>query len=207
VGQPRTSLKIGLTGGIASGKSTVAGYFAALGACVVDADKIAHGIIEPGGAAFDPVVERFGPEILDTAGSIDRARLGEIVFGDPDGLAALNAIVHPEVRAESNRRIAECAARPETQLIIYDAALLVETGVHRDFDKLVVTYCSNEAQRSRVMRRDGLSEARAEARIAAQLPVEDKVDLADYVVDTEESRDRVQERVAEIYELLTAELS
>lgn len=202
----RPYLRVGLTGGIASGKSTVARYFSALGACVIDADRIAHAVLEPGGGAFQAVVDRFGPEILDAQGSIVRSRLGEMVFSDPEGLTALNAIVHPEVRALSNQHIADCAARPGVRLIVYDAALLIETGTYRDFDRLVVTSCSPATQLARIMQRDGLREPQAQARIDAQSSLEEKLDLADYVIDTEGTEDDARLQTQRVYEQLIAEL-
>lgn len=200
------NLKVGLTGGIASGKTTVARFFRALGACVVDADQIAHEVMEPGGRAFQQVVDRFGPEILDAQGCIVRSRLAEIVFSDPVGLAALNLIVHPEVRDESNRRVADCAAKPDTRIIVYDAALLVETGAYRNFDRIVVTCCSPETQLARIMDRDNLREPQAQARIEAQASLQEKLDLADYVIDTEGDVESTKERATEIYNNLMAEL-
>jgi len=203
--QPPAILMVGLTGGIASGKSTVAARLAELGACVISADKVAHEIIEPGGPAYDAVVERFGAGILSPDGHIVRERLGQIVFNDPEALRALNAIVHPRVRQESARRIEHCAQDGHTWLVIYDAALLVETGTHRNLDRLIVTACSRKNQIARLNERDGMSNADAAARIDAQAPLDDKIDRADYVIDTDGTIEETLRQTDEIYESLHAD--
>ena len=134
-------LRVGLTGGIASGKTTVAQMFSELGALVVDADEIAHRVVAAGGPAYERVVARFGRAILDDRGEVVRSRLGRLVFDDSTARAALNAIVHPEVRAEADRRIADYAGAAPVAL--FDAALLVETGAYRDFDRVIVVRCAS----------------------------------------------------------------
>jgi len=198
-------LCVGLTGGIASGKSTVAQHLGRLGALVLDADALAHEVLTPGRPAHAAVVERFGREILGPDGRVDRVRLGQIVFADPEGLSALNAIVHPEVRAELARRTDECRREGRAWLVIYDAALLVETGEHRALDRLIVVRCARETQERRLAER-GLSPAAARARLAAQAPLEDKLDVADHVIDTDlpleetlAEADRVFERLRQDY--------
>jgi len=148
---------VGLTGGIASGKSNVAGVFVELGAFVVDADHLAHRLMRPGEPAFDEIVERFGRRIVDDRGEIDRQRLGRLVFGDAQARAALNGIMHPRVRAEAERQFAEAAAAGRARVAVFDAALLVETGAFRDFDRLIVLRCARETQIERLIQRGGLS--------------------------------------------------
>lgn len=183
---PRPALLIGLTGGIASGKSTVAQVFHDRGAFVVDLDRVAHETMEPGGAAYADVVERFGPAILAPDGRIDRKRLGPIVFADPSALADLNGLVHPHVRSEWRRRVDEFSSEaPPPRIAVIEAALLVETGQHRDLDGLVVVHCSPETQLRRLMERDGLSESAARERIDSQAPVSEKLAAANWLIETD----------------------
>lgn len=193
---------VGLTGGIASGKSAVSRYLSELGAWVVDADAVAHDVIAPDGSAYDGVVERFGKQILDPDGRIDRDLLGQIVFGDPQAMADLNAIVHPKIHAESTRRLVEGAAESGAAIAIYDAALLVETGIHDRFERLIVVACDRETQIERLADRDGYSRAKAEARIDAQLPLEEKVAQADFVIDTDTTLERTRQETARVYQAL-----
>jgi len=192
-------LRTGLTGGIAAGKTTVANRFAELGAEVIRADEVAHRVVEPDGPAYAAVVARFGDGILGPDGRIERARLARIVFGDPVELSALNALVHPHVREESEQRMERCAREGRAWLVIYDAALLVETGYHRRLDRLVVVRCSPATQVRRLQQRDGMSEEHARARIRAQAPLEDKLDAADYVIDTEGTLEQTREQTDRVY--------
>lgn len=179
------ALRAGLTGGIGSGKSTVARRFAERGAVVVDLDRVSHAVTAPGGPAHRAVVDAFGPEICDDEGAIDRRRLGEIVFADPSLRARLEGIVHPIVREEGERLAREGLAESSVPIAVVDAALLVESGGWQTMDRLVVTSCQVETQVRRVMARDGLDEAEVRRRIAAQAPLERKLAVADYVIDTE----------------------
>jgi dephospho-CoA kinase len=195
-------LKVGLTGGVASGKSTVAALFSSYGAFVVDADRLAHEIISPGRAEFDRVVARFGSGILDDAGEIDRAQLGQIVFDDAEGRQALEKILHPGVGAEAARRFEDAARKLKIRIGVFDAALLVETGAYRDFHRLIVVSCSPATQIGRLCARSGLSREQAESRLAAQAPLERKLAVADYVIDTEGSLEETREQTARIFEQL-----
>lgn len=197
-------LRVGLTGGIAAGKSTVAAIFRDLGAFVIDADEIARRVISPGESAHTEVVERFGDGVLDDSGAIDRPKLAEIVFRDPAARLDLNAIVHPRVRGEVKRLMEQCAESGGWRLVVYDAALLVETGAHRDLDKLVVVRCSRDAQLRRLEQRDGLDSAAAEARLSSQASLEEKVSAADYVIDTDGSLEETRRQAESIYEELLA---
>jgi dephospho-CoA kinase len=194
----RSILRVGLTGGIASGKTTVARVLAELGAYVLDADAIAHEAIEPGGAAYAAVASRF-PGAVDERGRIVRARLGSIVFHDAASRAALNAIVHPLVRAELERRIAEYASAHHAAIAVVDAALLVESGMWKEFHRVVVVSCSRESQITRLVARDGLSLAEAQARIDAQAPLEQKLAVADYVIDTDGTMRSTREATERVY--------
>ena len=183
-------LRVGLTGGLASGKSTVAGMFRDLGAVHVDADAIAHRLLAPGGRGVAPVTERFG--------TVDRKRLGEIVFRDEVARADLNAILHPMIREEIAKEI---SGLPPSAIALIDAALLVETGMHRGYDALIVVACRPETQVGRAIAR-GMAEADARARIAAQAPIESKTAVADYVIDTETTLDATKGQVRRVWEEL-----
>jgi len=196
---PRPVLVAGLTGGIAAGKSTVAGMFRELGAAVVDADGIVHDLLGPGGAAVPAIVATWGRGVLLPEGGIDRARLAEIVFGDDGERRRLEEIVHPMVVEESRRRIAELAKATGTDVILYDAALLVETGRHDQFDRLVVVVAAPEVQLRRLMERDRIGADAAGARIRAQLPQDRKAAVADYVIDNSGPWHETRKRVAEVY--------
>ncbi len=172
---------IGLTGGIASGKSTVAARFSALGVPIIDADQLAREVVEKGSAGLHEIVHAFGAEVLSEDGSLDRKKLGAIVFDDPDARRKLEHITHPRIAALSMQRMAELATSG-APYALYEAALLVENGSYRAMGGLVVVACKPEVQLARVMARDGLDEASARARLAAQKPLEDKLAAATWVV-------------------------
>jgi len=196
-------LRVGLTGGLASGKSTVAAFFRELGAFHVDADRIAHELLAPGGGAEREVIGRFGGGIVSNSGAVDRKALAAIVFSDPQALADLNALVHPKVREEIARRIAdhESGASPASVALV-DAALLVESGIHRDLDALIVVACPEETQIARAVARGGLTAAEARARVAAQAPLAQKVAAADYVIDNDGSLDETKRQVRSLWDEL-----
>jgi len=198
-------LRVGLTGGLASGKSTVAGFFRELGAFHVDADRIAHELLAPGGGAEAAAVKRFGSGIVGSGGAIDRKALAAIVFHDAKALADLNAIVHPQVRAEIGRRMAARALVAPTQRVaLVDAALLVETGMHRDVDALIVVACGEDSQVARAVLRGGMTEAEARARLASQAPLAEKAAAADFVIDNEGSLDATKRQVRAVWDELLA---
>lgn len=172
---------IGLTGGIACGKSAVSARLSARGAVVIDADEVARAVVAPGSEGLRAVVARFGEGVSRPDGSLDRAALGALVFADPAARAALEGITHPLIAAESARRIEE-ALRGPAPLVVYDAALLIESGRADQFRPLVVVWASLEVQRARLMARDGLSLEQAEARLRAQLSPDQKRAMADQVV-------------------------
>lgn len=175
-------LRLGLTGGIASGKSAVAAMLRDLGFPVLDADSLAHKIIEPGQTAYNEVLREFGPSIKDGQGSVDRAKLAALVFTDRARLDRLNAIVHPRVAEAVLRQFDEWARQVKRDAAFVEAALLVESGIHKKLDGLVVAWCEPEQQLERLAAR-GLSEAEARRRIAAQMPVEEKLRLATEKID------------------------
>ena len=196
-------VRVGLTGGLASGKSTVAAMFRRLGALHLDADVIAHELVAPGGGAEAEVLARFGDSILGADGAIDRGALGAIVFSDPKALADLNAIVHPKVREEIVRRLArEASSASPAPVALLDAPLLVEAGMHRELDAVVVVTCPPEVQVARAVAR-GMREDEARRRIAAQAPVEAKLAVADVVIDNGGSLAETEAQVRAAWQRLT----
>jgi dephospho-CoA kinase len=175
-------LRVGLTGGIASGKSTVAEILRGQGCAIIEADLLAHEFLKPENPVSPEVIHEFGPQILDTSGKIDRTRLGEVVFGDPEKLARLNAIIHPRVLLEINRQLGELLHPGGPSVAVIVAALHIEAGYHKNFDRLVVAWCRPEQQFERLMQR-GLTREQAKKRIASQMPIEEKRRLADDVID------------------------
>jgi dephospho-CoA kinase len=198
-------LKVGLTGSIAVGKSFVLSVLADLGCATFDADKIAHRVMEPGREAHEDILREFGPEVLAPDGSIDRMKLGAIVFRDSARRARLNEIVHPRVIAEQDRLIREVAARDPDAIVVVDAALMIESGGYKRFDKLVVAYCDRETQIKRLMKRNKITREEAERRVGAQMSSEEKRRYADYVIDTSGTFDETRERVIEVYNKLVKE--
>ena len=172
---------IGLTGGIASGKSTVARILSELGVAVIDADLLAREVVAKGSDGLREVVQEFGSDLLDAHGELDRPKLGQRVFGDADARKKLNAIIHPRIGRLSAERI-QLAQQTASPYVVYEAALLVETGAHRGMNALIVVAAGSERQLERSMARDGLDEAAARARLDAQLPLSAKLDAADYVI-------------------------
>jgi dephospho-CoA kinase len=192
-------LKIGLTGGIATGKSYVLGLLRELGCEVIDADLIAHQVIEPGQPAFYEIIDHFGAGVLDAGGKIDRARLGAIVFNDSSQRTRLNSIVHPRVFEAQERWFAEIEERRPDAIAVIDAALMIETGSYRRYDKLVVVHCRPDIQLQRLRARNNLSPEEASARISAQMPAEEKLRYADFTVDTSNGFEDTRLQVESLY--------
>ncbi len=190
-------LRVGLTGGIACGKSTVAARMRELGCHVLDADKLAHQLIEPGQPAYEQVVREFGTEILFSDKRVDRARLAAIVFADRAKLEKLNAIVHPCVIAEQERELAALESDEPGAVAVVEAALLIEAGYHKRLDRLVVVWCRPEQQLERLLAR-GMSRTEADQRIAAQLPLDRKRVLADDLIDCSGTLDHTRLQVEEL---------
>lgn len=197
-------LLAGLTGGIGTGKSTVAGMLREAGLPVVDADAIVRRLLDAGGDAVDPVANAFGRKVIGPDGGVDRAALADLVFRDDRLRRRLEEIVHPLVVGDSLARIREWANVPGTEVVIYDAALLVETGRHRQFHRLIVVATRPEIQLQRVMARDGLAPDQAGARIRSQMPLAQKSALADYLIDNsghwQETRRQVAAVLADLRE-------
>jgi dephospho-CoA kinase len=187
-------LRYGLTGGIASGKSTVAAMLRERGFAVIEADKISHGLIEPGGAAYDEVVARFGNNIVEGDRRISHSRLAAIVFHDREKLNQLNSILHPMVEKEIERQLVELESHGRHAVAIIEAALIFEAGLHAKLDGVIVAWCLPEQQLARLMGR-GMSNVEAQRRVAAQMPAEKKLALATEKIDCSGSFDETRRQV------------
>lgn len=201
-------LRVGLTGGIGCGKSTVAAMMNDLGCHIINADKMAHALIAPGEPAYDEVVRQFGAHVLAPDGSIDRARLASIVFGDGSKLASLNAIVHPRVLREIDREFDRLAAKDPHGMAVVEAALLIEAGYHEKLDRLILVTCTPEQQLDRLTNTSfgrAMSREQAEKRITAQMPVEEKRRMAAgkiVEIDCSGSLDDTKKQVRELVDRL-----
>jgi dephospho-CoA kinase len=200
---PRKFLLVGLTGGIATGKSTVADTLRRLGAEVIDADQLARDIVAPGEPALAEIVREFG----DVRQPDDRKKLGAIVFNDPARRKRLEAITHPAIRERFLARLHALEKRGFDGLVFFDAPVMIESGNYRNMDRLVVVFTDEATQRARLMARDGMGEAEASSRMATQMPVVDKAKLADYVIDNSGPRSVTEARTREVYRALLAELA
>ena len=192
----------GLTGGIASGKSTVSRMLRELGAQVLDADVIAREVVEPGTPGLSAVAERF-PGVLDAEGRLDRAKLGARVFGDPKERAALNALLHPLIGQQFLLRT-HALAEQGVERLLYDAPLLIENRLHEAMDGVVLVWVPRAVQKARLMSRDGLDEAAAEARLAAQLPLDEKRQYATWLVDNSGDLGATRAQVEEVWRAMLA---
>lgn len=194
---------IGLTGGIASGKSVVAGVLRNEGVPVVDADALAREVVAPGSAGLRDVVSAFGESVLAANGGLDREALGRIAFANPDARKRLEAITHPRIAGLSLERLAQATAGT-TAYVVYEAPLLVETGAHRGLAALVVVSADPDTQVARMRARDGLAQAGARARLAAQLPLAEKVAVADWVIENDGSLDDLRRRTLDVHRAILA---
>ena len=192
--------RIGLTGGIASGKSYVRARFEALGVATVDADVLARDAVMPGSLALQRIVERFGTGILDASGALDRRAMGTLAFGDQESRRELEGIIHPSVRQALDKWFQ--ALPPSRPFGIADVPLMYETGLQQEYDRIIVTACESETQLRRLMARNGLTKAEAMQRMAAQWPLAEKVRRADYVIRTDGTLDQTAEQVGVVYRSL-----
>ena len=192
-------LKVGLTGGYATGKSFVAGELERLGCRVIYADKLGHATLLPDGEAYGPAVEEFGAQILDAGGNIDRNKLGKLVFGDDRRLVTLNSFVHPAVFRLEEELLQAIKRDEPAAIAVVEAAILIETGRHRLFDRIIVTTCCVELQIARGMKRDGLTREQVLERLSKQLPADEKKRFADCVIDTEGTKEETAMRVAQVF--------
>ena len=193
--------RVALTGGIATGKSYVRARFEALGAPTIDADVLSREAVAQGSAGLAAVVRRFGRWVLDDEGALDRQKLGAIVFADAEARKDLEAIVHPEVRRAREEWFASLDPSRHT-FAIADIPLLYEVGLDRDFDTVIVVACAPQTQLRRLMARDGLGEGEALDRMAAQLPIADKVSRADYVIRTDGTTEDTERQVLDVWKEL-----
>jgi dephospho-CoA kinase len=202
-----TKPTIGLTGGIACGKSTVARLFTDLGIPIVDADQLARDVVAPGSEGLAEIVREFGDEVLTDDGSLDRKKLGGVVFSDTDARRRLEAITHPRIAQLGMQTLAELSSTSEAPYLMYEAALLVEGGMHKAFPALVVVSAAAETQLARLRARDASSEQEARARIDSQLPVADKVAVADFVIQNDGTIEQTRAQVEQTHEALVRRLS
>ena len=194
-------LKVGLTGGLASGKTLVGEALASSGCLLIQADELGHEALAPGGEAYDAVVREFGREILTSDGLIDRTQLGTMVFASPERLARLNALVHPPVMRREEELIAEFAAREPRGIAVVEAAILIETGSYKRFDRIILVWCAEEQQVERALRR-GAEEADVRARISRQMPLKEKRKFAHFVIDTSGQKEDTLRQARAVYQAL-----
>ena len=195
-------LKVGLTGGLACGKTFVGEALAALGCHVLQADQLGHQVLLPGGEAYAPVVREFGPGILGENDEIDRRALAEQVFGSAERLALLNSLVHPPVLRQEEAWLDRVAAGDPRGIAVIEAAILVEIGSHQRFDKLIVVVCEEEQQIERSMKRDGVERERVWERLSRQMPLSEKRKFADFIVDTSGTKEETLRQVRAVYDSL-----
>jgi len=197
-------LRVGLTGGIATGKSTVGAMFVELGCHLIESDQITHQLFEPGQAVHAAVVQQFGKRILAGDGTIDRRILGDIVFKDPRARAKLNSLVHPAIIQRQQEWLKEMDAQDPEGIAIVDAALMIEVGTYKNYNKVIVVTGSPEIQRERLRARSALSEEQIESRIRSQMPTEEKLKYADFVIDNSGSIGSTRAQVERVYRQLRA---
>ena len=203
----RPFLLVGLTGSIATGKSTVSTMFKALGCVILDADLLAREVVAPGEPALVQIVEEFGRDVLLPDGSLDRKKLGAVVFGDAARRKRLEEITHPAIRDRFLRHLADLEARGFEGLVFWDAPVMIETGGHEAMEKLVVVATDEATQVARLRARDGIDAEDAARKIGSQMPVADKAKLADYVIDNTGDRAATEARVREVHAALLRDLT
>ena len=192
-------LRVGLTGGLASGKSFVGHALADFGCYLIEADKLGHEVMLQGGEAYDGIIGEFGPSILDAEGRISRRKLSGMVWEYPERLEKLNQLVHPPVQEREEDAMAAIGRRDPRAIVVVEAAILVETGRYKSFDRLIVVTCTGEQQMERALERGSYSREEIQARLARQLPLKEKLKVADYVIDTSGSKEATIEQVRRVY--------
>ncbi len=198
-------LKVGLTGSIAVGKSFVLGVLRELGCQTLDADQTARDVVAPHTPGLKAAVGAFGSGILNDDGTLNRDRLGAIVFADEEERLRLNSVLHPFIIAAQEEQMRRWEERDPNGIAVVDAALMIESGSYRRFDKLIVVHCRPEVQLERLMSRNGLSREEAERRIAAQMPQEEKKSYADYLIDTSDGFEATRRQTEDVYSALRLE--
>ena len=194
---------IGLTGGIASGKSTVSAILRRLGSQVIDADALARQVVEPHQPGWNEIVDTFGREILQSDQTLDRKKLRKLVFDEPKARKQLEAITHPKIRRLAQEKIAECAATG-APLVVYEAPLLFETGIHLWLRPVILVACDTAAQKRRLRQRDSLTEPEIEQHLGAQMSLEEKRKLADYVIDNNGTLEDLESTVKRLVQIILA---
>jgi dephospho-CoA kinase len=197
-------LTVGLTGGIASGKTAVGRMLSALGCRVIESDAITRRLFEPGDSVNRAVAEAFGPGVVAPDGSIDRQILGELVFNNSELRQKLNSLVHPAIKERQAEFLAAVAAEDSRAIGIVEAALMIEVGTYKNYDKVIVVKCSPEVQRRRLRERSQLTDEQIEARIGSQMPMEEKVKYADFVIDNSGDLGSTRQQVQDVYRKLRA---
>jgi len=195
-------LIVGLTGGVASGKTTVSQILREEGAYLIDADQIAREVVRPHTPAWNELTKVFGKEILQEDGSIHRKRLAAKVFSDPEQRNLLNQILHPRIKAEMNKRVKEIGQKDPHAIIVIDAALLIELGDHREMDKVIVVTATEKQQIERLKKRDGVDQEEAQKVLSSQMALEEKMEVADFVICNERSFEETKRRVKEVFQEL-----
>jgi dephospho-CoA kinase len=195
-------LKVGLTGGLGCGKTFVGLALADLGCHLIQADELGHQVLLPGAEAYADVVREFGPGILNDDGTIDRKRLAAEVFGMPERLAALNRLVHPHVFRREEELIEQFASSDPHGIVLVEAAILIETGTYRNFDRLILVECEEDQQIERALKRDHADRTEVLARLSRQMPMAEKRKFAHYAIDTSGSKEDTLRRVREVYDAL-----
>jgi len=203
---PRKFLLVGLTGGIATGKSTVSEILRQLGGEIIDADQLARDVVEPEQPAWKQILEEFGRGVVTAAGTLDRKKLGAIVFADPERRKRLEAITHPAIRARFQARLDELAAQGFAGIVVFDAPVMIESGNYKNMDRLVVVVTDDATQAARLQERDGTDEVEGRRKIASQMPLAEKAKLADYVIDNSGAREATAAEVRRVFAALMADL-
>jgi len=203
---PRKFLLVGLTGGIATGKSMVSALLRQLGCEIIDADLLAREVVEPGRPAWTTIVAEFGQDVVTGDGALDRKRLGAIVFANPERRRRLEAITHPAIRERFQARLDELAEHGFTGIVVFDAAVMIESGNYKNMDRLVVVVTDEPTQMARLRGRDGTDDAEGRRKIASQMPLAEKAKLADYVIDNSGDRQATAEQVRRVFATLMSEL-
>ncbi len=195
-------LRVGLTGGIASGKSLVGGLLKQHGARVIDADSITHCLYRQGQPGYERIVDAFGMDVVLPDGSIDRRHLGDIVFSDPEKLQMLNSIVHPVIMRHISDELTQCAARCPEGVAVVELPLLIEAGFFDLFDVVVLVYASGNIQKKRLVNRNKMSGEEAQKRLDSQMPIDRKRAYADYIIENTGDVAAARRQVSELYEIL-----
>jgi dephospho-CoA kinase len=203
---PRKFLLVGLTGGIATGKSTVSALLRELGCEIIDADRLAREVVEPGQPALAQIATEFGRDVLTPDGALDRKQLGAIVFADPVRRLRLEAITHPAIRERFTARLDELAAKGFTGIVVFDAPVMIESGNYKNMERMIVVVTDDATQMARLNGRDGTGDAENRRKIASQMPLAEKARLADYVIDNSGSREATAEQLRRVFAALMSEL-